>query len=150
MVRRTVSERDRIERSTRTPPPLGWRDAATVGIDERQFDVFESGRPGQQVETLKDEPHLLVSNQRQLVVRQLRDVTSVQQVMAGGRAIQAADDVHERRLARTGWSDHRDEFAGIDVYVEVPECLNRHLPHLISLRQVANRNQAHLSWSEPA
>src|SRR5262245_12190361 len=37
------------------------------GVEERQLDVLERGRPGQEIERLKDEADLLVADVRQLV-----------------------------------------------------------------------------------
>jgi hypothetical protein len=72
------------------------------GIQHRQLDVIDRRRLRQQVETLKDEPDPLVANPRQLVGRQRQDLAALEQVLAGGRVRQTAEDVQERRFAGPG------------------------------------------------
>src|SRR5687768_1902539 len=91
-----IGQLDAVERLPRALLPLVRRDA---GVHERELDVVQGRRAREQVERLKDEPDLLVSDARELVVRHGRDLRAVQPVFAGRRRIQAADDVHERRLA---------------------------------------------------
>ncbi len=54
---------------------------------------------GQQVEGLEDEADFLVADARQLVVVEFADQLAVEPVLALGRRIEAADQVHQRRLA---------------------------------------------------
>ena len=58
----------------------------TPGVDERQLDVVERGRPRQQVEGLEDEADLAVAHRGQLVVVHLRDDLAAQHVGAPARA----------------------------------------------------------------
>ena len=69
-------------------------------VDQRQLDVVQRRRARQQVEGLEDEPDLLVPDPGQLVVVHLADLLAVQQVAALARRVEAADQVHQRGLAR--------------------------------------------------
>ena len=105
--------------------PLGRRHAAAVRVEQRQLDVLERRGARQQVEALEHEPDLRVADARQLVVRQLRHVAAVQQIAAARRPIQAAEDVHERRLARARRPDDGHELAGGDVERDAAEGVHR-------------------------
>jgi hypothetical protein len=69
------------------------------GIDQRQLDIVQGIGTGQQVEGLEDEADLAVAQGGQPGVGQVRDQVAVQPVLAAVRAVQATDDVHQRRLA---------------------------------------------------
>jgi len=51
---------------------------------------------------MEDESNLLVTDAGQLVVIHLTDLLAVQQIRAFGRGVETADEIHQRRLARTG------------------------------------------------
>src|SRR5215471_1631765 len=70
-------------------------------VDERKFYVMERSRTSQKVEGLEDEADLLVADAGQFIIVKLGDVMSVQPVLALRRRIKAADQVHQRRFART-------------------------------------------------
>ncbi len=100
--------------------PLRCLDDALARVEQRQLDVLERRGARQQVEALEHEADGLVADARQFVVRQRRDVAAVEQVTPGGRPIETAEDVHERRLAGARRSDDRDELAGGDVQRDAP------------------------------
>ena len=54
-------------------------------------------------------------------------VATFDQIAAFGRAIQAAEDIEQARLARTGRAGNGDEFARTDTQVDAGQCLH-HLP----------------------
>jgi hypothetical protein len=138
-----IGEADRFERGARAAAALPDRDAAPVGVDERQLDVLEGRGPRQQVESLEHEAHLLVADERQIVVGQLRHVAAAQHVRPGRRPIEAAEDVHERRFAGARRADDRHEFAALDVERETAERVHGHVADPVVLRQIADGNQAH-------
>ena len=78
--------------------PLGSGNAA---VDQRQFDIVQGRGSRQQVESLKDKAHFLIANASQLVVIHFRDVLTVQDVFAFTRRVQTANQIHQRRFART-------------------------------------------------
>src|SRR5579863_16899 len=71
-----------------------------AGIDQRQFHIVQRSRPGQQVERLEDESDFLVADPRQFIVVQFADQLAVEPVLSLRRRIEAADQVHQRGLAR--------------------------------------------------
>ena len=75
-----------------------------IRVEQRQLDVFLGSHPGQQVETLKNEANLVVAHVSQLIGTHLADRFTIEQVAAAGGFIQAAENVHQRRFTRTGWS----------------------------------------------
>ena len=71
----------------------------TARVDQRQLDVAQRRGARDQVEALEDEPDLAVADIGELVVVEVADVDAVEQVAAARRDVEAADDVHQRRLA---------------------------------------------------
>ena len=63
-----------------------------AGIDERQADIAQDGRAGQQIEGLEDEADRFAADIGQLVVGELRDVLAVQEIFAGCRRVEGAED----------------------------------------------------------
>ena len=86
-----------VEHLPRPRPPLGRRHAA---IDHRQLDVLQGRQPRQQLEGLEDEADAPVAELRQLVVAEGADVVAREAVVAFRGPVEAAQDVHQRRLAR--------------------------------------------------
>ena len=83
-----------------------------AGIDHRQFGVLQRRGAGQQIVLLKDEAELGSTQTSEIVGIQRRGVDAVEKVLSRRRAVEAADDVHERRLPRAGWAHDRRELAG--------------------------------------
>ena len=78
-------------------------------------------RARQEVVRLEDEADGPAADLRQLVVGELLHRVALQAVDPGGRAVQAAQDVHQRRLARAGRADDGQELAVGDHQVDVLE-----------------------------
>ena len=106
-----VAQVDHLQGAAGAGQPLLLGDPR---VDHGQLDVVEGGGARQQVEGLEDEADLAVADLRQLVVAHLRDHLAAQDVVALGGRVQAADEVHERRLARAGRAHDGDVLAGID------------------------------------
>ena len=88
---------------------------------QRQADVLEARERRQQVEELEDEADLVAPDPRQVVVGQAAERFAVDADLAGGRAIEAADQVEQRRLAGAGRPDDRDHLAARDRQRDVVE-----------------------------
>ena len=84
-------------------------------VEQRQLDVLERRRARQQVEALEDEADLRVAEIASSSFDMPRDVLAVEEVVPARRPIEAAEDVHERRLAGARRARHRHELAGLDV-----------------------------------
>src|SRR2546425_578996 len=79
-----------------------------------------------------------VPDRGELVVRELSDVLPGEDVLAGVGDVEAADDVHERRLARARRAHDRDELALVDVEVDPLERVHDVvLAHAVGLRDPA-------------
>ena len=87
-------------------------------VQQRQFDVFKGGGPGQEVEALEHEADLLVADVGQLVAVQVVDMDAVQKIIAAAGIVQAAEDVQHGRFSRSGRAHDRHQFAGIDDQVD--------------------------------
>jgi len=141
MVLGPILQADGGERGHRPAAALGGRDRPIVRVEQRQLHVFDRGGARQQVESLEHEPDLAVANRRQLVVREVGDVTAVEQVASARRAVEAAEDVHERRLAGPGRPDDGDELAPADVEGDAAEGVHRRALHGVGLGDVVRGDQ---------
>ena len=114
-----------------------------AGVDQRQLDVVERGRARQQVEGLEDEPDLLVPDAGQVVVVHRRDFLAVEQVAALRRRVEAADQVHQRGLARPRRPHDRDVLAPLDVDREAAQRVDLLVAHHVGLPEIVRRNHSH-------
>src|SRR4051812_43920547 len=103
----------------RRPGPA--RAVALARVHQRQLDVALRAGAGQQVERLEHEADLAVADRRELVVVERDDVLAVELVAAARGVVQAAKDVHHRRLARPGVAHDRDHLALLDAERDVVE-----------------------------
>ena len=75
----------------------------------------------QQVEGLKHEANPPAAQPGAFVVAQCRRVDTVEEIVAAGRVIQAADDVEQGRFSSAGWSRNRQPFTRCQAEVNIPE-----------------------------
>ena len=115
--------------------------ARDLRVDERELDVLQRGGAREQVEGLEDEADLLVADRRQLVVVHRLDRDAVEEVAAGGRAVEAADDVHQRRLAGAGRAHDRDVLAGLDDEVDAAQGVDLLRAELVDAGQLAHLDE---------
>src|SRR5262249_58308901 len=99
---------------------------------------------------LEDEPDLAVADDRQFVVRHPTDVVAVQQILAGSRRVEAADEVHERRLARTARPHDRNILVALDTEAHAFEGAHRLRAHHVVLHQVVDLDEHQASPFLPA
>ena len=109
-------------------------------IEHRQLDVVERCRAREQVEALEHEADFSVPDDRELVLRHPRDVFTIQNVRAAGRAIQAPEDVHQRRFAGSRGTRDRDELPGLHVKVRAAKGADGDFADVVRLDEVADRN----------
>src|SRR3989449_504664 len=120
------------------PEPLERRPRPSIAlaprnplIEEWGGHVFEGVGARQQVVALEDEPDRTAPKRCEPVIVECGDRRAGKRVLAARRAIQAADDVHQRRLARAGRPEHGDELPGLDRHVDVAECHHLQAAHLV-------------------
>ncbi len=104
---------------------------AHPGVDQGQLDVVQRRGPREQVERLEHEADLLVADPRELVVAQFRDPVAVEPVFAAGRAVQAADHVHEGGLPRARRAHDGDELVLPDDEIHAAERVHHLAPHVV-------------------
>ena len=90
-------------------------------IAQRHRHVVLRAHPRQQIEALEHEADLVAAQDRAFFGVQRRDIHAVAQVGAGGRRVETADEIHQRRFAGTGRPHDRDEFAVFDLQVHALE-----------------------------
>src|SRR5205823_3374645 len=102
----------------------GTRMAFAAGharVRERQFHVAQCRQRRQEVELLEDEADATVADLGQLVLGHGAHVLAGQPVAPGRRHVEAADDVHQRGLARARWPGDGHELPGLDLEEDVPQ-----------------------------
>ena len=126
---------DRFERRQR---PRAAARPVRPARSQRQRDVVERAWSRDQVEALEDEADLAVADHGQLVFVQLPDVDAVEQVATRGRVVEAADDVHQRRLARAGRAHDRHVVAALDGQVDAGDGVHGGVTGAIGLADAAS------------
>src|SRR5206468_1828158 len=106
---------------------------AEAGVDHRQLDLLNGRRARQQVELLKNEADLAAAHLRQLVVLETPDLLAVESVASAGRHVQAAEDIHQRTLARAAGPHDRDELAVVDREADALQRAHVNSPEVIDL-----------------
>ncbi len=92
--------------------------ARHAGIHRRHFDVVARGGAAEQVVALEHEAEGLAPQARERVAVERGDVLAHEAVGAAGGAVEAAEEVHQRGLARTRGTHDGDELAGVDGEVD--------------------------------
>src|SRR5436190_21482355 len=99
--------------------------------------MFERVGWREQVEALEEEAEIAAAEKGGLVAVKMFDRHALETERAGGRHVQAAENVHRRRLARTRRAHHRDEIALGNVEIDPIQRLERHCPGAIGLGDAA-------------
>ncbi|MNZ73825.1 hypothetical protein D3C78_922530 [compost metagenome] len=95
------------------------------GIDRRNFNITERRQLGKQMVTLEDKTEIFAPQRRKLVGIKITRFLPPDAVDARCRPVEAAEDVHQRRLARTGCADNRHHLTGLDGEVDVLQHADR-------------------------
>src|SRR6185295_11285925 len=90
MVALAISQPDPAKCAARAGQALPTAGRRGTGIEQRQGDIFDRRRAGEQVEALEDEADALAAQPRQLRLVERGDIDAVEPVGAGGRAIKTA------------------------------------------------------------
>src|SRR6476659_8779327 len=114
---------DALEELRGAPAPLL---AGNAGVEHRQLDVAQHRSARQEVVLLEDETDLLVPDACELGSRETVDPLAIELVRPRGRRVQAAQDGHQRGLARAGRPDQAQEFAAADAEIDPAEGVDRH------------------------
>jgi len=114
----------------------GFHAEGGVGVHGGHHHVFQGGGAGEQVEVLEDEADALVPERGALCGVEFGYVFPGDVVMAGGGAVQAAQDVHQGGLSGTGSPREGDEFPLLDVQGDALEHLKVYFPQVVHLGYV--------------
>src|SRR5579884_97137 len=130
-----ISEADGGQRGQRSLAAVG-----RAGVEQRQLDLLDGRHAGQQVEALEDEAQLAVADRRQLVVGEAGHLDAVELVATARGLVEAADGVHQRRLARARGAHDRDEFAAADADRHAAQGMHFDVAESVDLRDVADQD----------
>ena len=110
------------------------------GIHERHLDIGERSHAWQQVECLEHESDLVIPDARQLSFVHCGYRQAIQPVVAATCRIEAANDVHERRLAGPGRPHDRKIVAPLYRQVHIAERIDEVAPHLVAALEMLQAN----------
>ena len=88
--------------------------SARGGVIERQADILDGAGAGQKVEALEDEAEPLAADAGEVRLAQPRDIDALEEIVAAGRPVEAAENGHQRRFARARRAHDGDELAALD------------------------------------
>jgi len=117
-MRESIAEADEVQLLDRPNMSLLARHLL---VEERDHHVVDDRQFADQVEGLEDEADLPSAHLAQFVVRHLGDVSTIKDVRPRGRAVEAAEDVHEGALARAGRAHDRNVLAQANIEVDTRE-----------------------------
>ena len=114
-----------------------------AGINQRQFHIAQRVGARQQVECLENKTDFAVADFGELVVVHLAHAVAVQLVFAGGRRVEAADEVHQRGFAGAARPHDGDVIAALDVQRNFAQRVDDFPAHLVAPRNFLQSDQAH-------
>ena len=126
----------------------GERDLAALieshaGVNQRQLDIPQRTRSREEIEGLKDEADLAIADLGEFVVVHLADAVPVQFIRAGGRRIEAAEHIHQRRFSRARRPHDRDVFATLDAEGNAAQRMHGLAAHFVMAADGVETNEAH-------
>lgn len=111
-------------------------------VEERELDVFPRGGAREQVKTLKNETELVIANVGELIALKFGNVDAIEEKSAAGRAIEAAEDVHEGRFAGSARAHEGDEFPRSNLERNAADGVHFDFTGLVSLVDVFQPNDS--------
>ncbi len=112
-------------------------------ISQRHGHLVERGGPREQVEALKDEADLTIAQMGPLVGVVLRNLLVLEPIPAGRGMIEAAQQVHQRGLARAGGPHQGHHFPFPDFERHAPQDGHVDLTQMVGLGDVFETDQGH-------
>ena len=91
-----------------------FRGVGSAAVEEGEFDVFEGGHAGEEIEGLEDEADAAVADVGEGVAGHAGDIFAGEDIAPRGGAIEAAEDVHEGAFAGAGRAADGDHLALFD------------------------------------
>jgi hypothetical protein len=112
------------------------RRAAVIDQFRHQFHVLQRRQRRDEVEELKDEAYGVAAVGRQPILIEGGDVHAAHDDPPGGRRIQSADEVKQRRLAGAAGTQQRNELPRLDLQMNRPQRGHLDLAHAVDLGDV--------------
>ncbi len=110
-------------------------------VDQGQFDIGQSGRPVEQVESLKDKADFLIADVGELGVIEPRDGLSVEHVLSAGRCVETTDEIHQGGLAGARRAHDGEVVAGCDLEIDAVEGPDLNRAHEVDLAKLGDGDQ---------
>jgi hypothetical protein len=107
-----------------------------AGVDEGKLNVPQAGGAGEQIKGLEDESDLLVPDLGQLVAVHRRNVFAIELITSGAGRIEAAEHVHECRLATAARPHDGEVFVPMDLERDAAQGMHRLFAHHVMLGDV--------------
>ncbi len=131
------------------PEPVDELAGAPLGVGvrathpRREQHVRFPGQLGQQVEELEDEADSAPPQRAQRAFGSAGHALAAELDQAGLRAVEAAEQVQQRRLARTRAAEHRDDLAGGDLEIRAVQDAPRRPARTEGLHQPVRADGRH-------
>jgi hypothetical protein len=117
------------------------RSAVTLRtVKKRQLNVFARGSAREKIEVLENETEFLISNVGKLIAIELRNIGAIKKISAASRTIEAAENIHKRRLARSARTHKRDKLAAPNLQRNAAHRVHFHFTGTISFVHVGKTN----------
>ncbi len=112
-------------------------------ISQRHDDIVQRRRPGKQIEALEHKTYLAVPHHRAMIPRGAPEFFAVEQIIPRSRTVQAAENVHQRALSRTGSAHQRHVFPLADRERDSLENRNVNLSERIGFPDIFEFDKRH-------
>jgi hypothetical protein len=116
-----LPQAEKVQRRARPLDAHGAALRPRRGVIERQADILDGAGAGQEIEALENKAEPFAADAGEVRFAQRRDIDALQEIMAAGRQVEAAENIHERRLARARRAHDGDELAGLDGQADAAE-----------------------------
>ncbi len=83
----------------------------------------------------------MAPKQRELVACQHADIHAAKKILAVGRRIETAENIHAGGFARAGWAHHGDELAIADGEIDAAQGRHRRIAHAVDLADIAKGDE---------
>jgi hypothetical protein len=103
--------------------------------------ILQRAGSGNQIEALKYEADLPVAKLGQEIRFCRRHIQTIQLISTTRGLVEAAENIHQGRLARSGCTHDRHKFTAIDGEVDAAQCLHLNVADTINLPEVFANNQ---------
>src|SRR5271167_2611448 len=123
-----IAQTDNLERMVDT-----HRVGTNLDADQ---NVFAGGEIGDQIVKLEDKTDRFTAVTGQFARSGFGDIAILIPDVPGGGRVEASDQIQECRFARSAGTDQNQQFAAVDLQIDVLEHLDRNFAHAVRLADV--------------